>query len=440
MKLALITPKGVYFSNDPAIAEFFKSNLEANDHNSFAPRYAYWTGGSLGLLIVAALTPQEIEVEFIDENYEAIDFDKPYDVVALSAMTQQAVRAYEIADRFRAKGSTVVIGGMHATVLPEEAKEHADAVVIGEAEHTWPVLINDLSEGALKPFYKSDTLADMTKSPLPRYELLKKYNYSMIWVQTTRGCPRSCDFCAASNIYGKAYRHKTITQVLNEINYIRGLWNEPLINFADDNMFVDKKYAADLVARLSRMDLRWTAQTDVSVADDGSFLDLLQKSNCKILFIGFETLSKSGIIDAHGWKRNRIDAYPEIIRKIQSRGIGVLGAFIIGLDSDDTSVVDDVSRFIVDNRMYAAQISVLTPLPGTRLRERLEREGRIIPSKWNNYTFTDVNYLPARLTPAELQNGLLDVYKRVYSKEARRAVVLHFKDIYLKLHVQRVAE
>lgn len=434
-RLALITPKGVNFSTDEAFADFFKSCLNVNSDSVLMPtKYMYWSGGGVGLLIVAALTPEDIEVEYIDENYEDVNFDGQYDLVGITAMTQQAVRAYEIAAAFREKGIAVVLGGIHATVLPTEAKSHADSVVIGEVENVWQTLIKDFRNGELRPFYQSKSPVDLSQSPLPRYELLKKYDYKMIWVQSTRGCPRKCEFCAASNVYGTVYRRKPVGQILNEINYIRSLWAEPTINFADDNLFVDKAYSRQLVMKLGQTGLKWTAQTDLSVSDDDELLDLLRQSGCRLLFIGFETLTKNGQIDKHGWKQSRIHKYPEVIRKIQSRGIGVLGAFIIGLDSDTHSVVGDVSNFIIDNRLYAAQITVLTPLPGTALRQRLIDENRILSSDWRRYTFEDVNFRPTLMTPEELQRGVLEIYRRVYSKETRMAVMEHFKKIYADLY------
>jgi radical SAM superfamily enzyme YgiQ (UPF0313 family) len=401
------------------------------------PQRGYWSGGSLGLLIVAALTPETFKIDFVDENLDQIDFDAGYDLVGISAMTQQATRAYEIADGFRKRGVKVVIGGIHATVMAAEAKEHADAVVVGEAENTWPELVNDFMAGNMRPFYKSEAPVDLTKSPLPKYDLLKKYGYKMIWMQTTRGCPRDCEFCAASKIFGKAYRRKTVGQVLGEINYIRGIWSEPAVNFADDNLFVDKEYSRELVRRLAQTGLRWTAQTDMSVAEDDSFLETLGNSGCKHLFIGFETLSKEGKVDKHGWKNSRIEKYPEIIKKIQSRGVGILGSFILGLDDDDTSVFDNLSDFIIDNRLYAAQVFALTPLPGTSLRKKLLDEGRVLSSEWSRYTFFDVNFMPKRMTPEELQEGILRVYKRIYRPEVRMSVVKYFKSIYAKLYEQK---
>jgi radical SAM superfamily enzyme YgiQ (UPF0313 family) len=438
MKLALITPKSVFFSNDDRIARLFESNVKIAADSFLMPQRGSWSGGSLGLLIVAALTPPDFEIIYIDENYEEINFDAGYDLVGISAMTQQAARAYEIADEFRKRRVKVVAGGIHATVMPEEAKEHTDAVVIGEAENTWPELIDDFGKKKMKSFYISTAPADLTKSPIPKYDLLAKYDYKIPWIQTSRGCPRDCEFCAASKVYGKKHRHKTVDQVMREINYVRGLWNEPLIYFADDNMFLNRSYAYELVTRLKNTELRWLAQTDVSAIEDDEFLDLLRVSHCKMLFLGFETLSHEGKIDKHGWKQKRIEKYPEIIKRVQSRGIGVLGSFIIGLDSDDSSIFESLSDFIINNRLYAAQVFVLTPLPGTRLRERLLKENRILSSDWAKYTFFDVNFMPKKIKPEELQAGILEIYKRIYTKEARMAVVNHFKKIYTTLYKTEV--
>lgn len=433
-KLALISPKNVLLNSDSDTTSFFRTSYDPVKETAIDPmKFIYWSGASLGLLIVAALTPSYFSIDFIDENYEQIKFDANYDLVGISAMTQQAVRAYEIADEFRKRGTTVVIGGIHATVMSEEAKEHADAVIVGEAETLWPHLINDFIKGRLKPYYRSMEPIDLAQSPLPRYELLKKYDYRMFWIQTTRGCPRDCEFCAASKVYGKNYRYKNIEQVIVEINFIKRLWKEPLINFADDNMFVNKAYSRELIKKLKEAGIRWAAQTDVSIAEDDGLLRLLRESGCTLLFIGFETLSVKNQLDNHGFKQNRIKKYPEIIQKIQSYGIGVLGAFIIGLDEDDMSIVDDISSFIIDNRLYASHISILTPLPGTRLRERLLKENRILSNDWSRYALTNVNFIPKKMTPKELEQCLLKIYKRVYNKDVRSSVVRHFMGIYADL-------
>ncbi len=434
MRIALIVPKGVLFGSEKRTEAFFRKILSETASDPLVPRYSSWSGGSLGLLIVAALTPPDVHVDYYDENYEPLDLTATYDLVAISLMTQQATRAYQIADAFRSRGIPVVLGGIHATVMPHEAKEHADAVVIGEAENTWPVLIEDHRAGTMRQFYRSPGPFDLRMSPIPRYDLLKKYDYKMIWVQTTRGCPRDCEFCNATNVFGKILRHKTIEQVIAEIRYIKELWKQPFLHFADDNMFVDKSYSRELVGALSGQKVKWTAQSDFGVSEDEAFLDQLRSSGCRVLFIGFETLTKENMLDRHGWKRGHIESFPKIIDRIQSHGIGVLGAFIVGLDQDDRTVFDQLHDFITGSNLYAAQITVLTPLPGTRLRARLEKESRVLPHPWERYTMVDVNFLPKRMTAEELQSGIKDLYQRIYRKDTRAAVMGHFRGIYRRLH------
>ncbi len=429
MKIALISPESTTMSRDKAFVNFYESNKEVTGHRQ------RFTGLSLGLLIIAALTPKSFEIQFIDENYDPVDFSKKYDLIGITAITQQATRAYQIADKFREKGITVVIGGIHATVLPEEVKEHADSVVIGEAEETWPQFIDDFINRNIKPFYRQTGLVDLTKSPIPRYDLLDPEKYKAVWIQTTRGCPHDCEFCAASRIYGSTYRYKTVDQIVDEMNYIKSIFGKVWINFADDNMFVNRKYSKELVTRLISFNLRWFAQTDISVAEDNELLGLLRKSGCVVLFIGLEAVSEEDLssIDKHGWKRKHFEKYSEYIKKIQSYGIGVMGAFIVGLDSSNITVFEKIADFAVDNCLYSTQVTILTPLPGTRLRERLEQEDRILHSSWDNYTSFDVNFKPKQMTIQQLQSGLLDTYKKVHSKEAVLKRAKYFKEVYLKL-------
>jgi len=438
MKIALISPKGRLFSNEPRLLQFWENAKVKNGSKLLSPHFSLWAGFNLGLLVIAALTPKRFHVELIDENLNlnGIDFEKYYDLVAITTITQQATRAYEIADEFRKRGCKVIIGGIHATIIPHEAKMHADSVVIGEGEGLWPQLLNDFLDNKIKPFYSTRNLFNLRKSPIPRYDLLNPKDYKVIWLQASRGCPFDCEFCAASKIFGIKFRHKTIEQVIKEIKVIKKIWKNPQINFSDDNMFIDRKYVVELIKRLIPLKIRWAASTDISVAKDESFLKLLRKAGCMILFIGFESLSKKGLstIDRYGWKCKQLDNYAAYVEKIQSYGIGVQGAFILGLDSDDASVFKKTSDFIVNNNFYAAQITVLTPLPGTRLRERLDREKRLLPEgNWDRYSFLDVNFIPKRMSSKDLQDGILKVYQEVYSKENRFKIASHFKKIYTNL-------
>lgn len=425
MKLALISPAKFIWSDDRELREFWNQSKELGFYrNNFS-------GISLGLLIVAGLTPPSFEIEFIDQNFDEIDFGKPYDLVGISATTQQANGAYAIADEFRRRGNKVVLGGIHATCLPEEAKQHADSVVIGEAEVLWPRLLEDFEAKRLQPFYQCDEIVDLRNSPIPRYDLIKGKEVKVIWLQTTRGCPHDCEFCVASNVYGRKYRHKEVEQILSEIDFIKRYFPRTRFGFGDDNMFVNRKSSKELLTKLIPKNVRYLAQTDISVAEDDELLGLLKRSGCIALFIGFESLDVHNFetINKDRWKARYLDRYPAYIEKIQSLGIGVMGAFVIGLEHDTTESLRDLGDFIVDSRFYAAQITVLTPLPGSRVRQRLERENRIFHSDWEKYTFLDVVYQPKNMTPQELQKALCEIYKKTYSKEAFKKRFDYFKKV-----------
>lgn len=394
-----------------------------------------YSGFSSALLVLAGLTPKSFKLTLVDENFEDIDFEQKYDLVAISTMTQQAWRAYEIADTFRRRGIKVVIGGIHATSLPGEAKEHADSVVIGEAEEIWKEVLKDAENNTLKPYYKNEKIIDLTKSPMPRYDLLKKEYYKIVWIQTTRGCPIDCEFCAASKVFGLKLRHKTIKQVIKEIKFVLSLKKNFRIGFADDNMLLDRKYATSLVKALKSLNIRWIAQTDISIAEDESFLKLLRNSGCAMLLIGFESLTEANFraFDRNSFKLKRLKNYHFYINKIQSFGIGIVGAFILGFDNDDTSIFDRTAKFIIKSHIFASQITVLTPLPGTRLRDRIEKENRLLDRNWNHYTFYDVNFVPKKMSFQQLQKGLLKVHKDVYDKKVLAGQVKYFKEIYNKI-------
>lgn len=431
MKIALILPKGVFSSNNHNLERFWEQSPEMVTYRHL------WSGFAPALLVIAALFPKDFDIELIDENFDDIDFDKSYDLVGVSAVTQRAKRAYQIADNFRKRGSKVIIGGIHPTVLPEEAKKHADTVFIGEAEETFKDFVPDFLNGNIKPFYRSLNPVDLLKSPLPRYDLLNPKNYKMVWIQTTRGCPINCEFCAASKIYGLKFRHKTVEQVINEVKMVKKIWGEshPIIGFSDDNMFMDRKYSYELLTSLKDLNIRWITQTSISIAEDEKLLRLLKESRCMMLFIGFESLSKQNLtsIDNHNYKLKYLNKYEDCVEKIQSCGIGVMGAFIVGFDSDNKSVFTKIVDFVLNNHLYGAQVTILTPIPGTRLRARLDKEGRLLDTDWDNYTFLDANYKPMGMTVDELQKGLLDIYKKIYNKRAHIEKVRYFKKLFSKL-------
>jgi radical SAM superfamily enzyme YgiQ (UPF0313 family) len=434
MRVALISPKGSFLGKSNAFKKFYA------DTKFFESYRNTWSGLTPGLLIISSLTPSSYKMEIIDENIDTINFSNNYDLVGISFMTQQATRAYQIADKFRSNNVTVVLGGIHATVMPEEAKIHADSVIIGEAEYLWPEFIDDFENHRIKPFYKSEKEVDLKDSPIPRYELIKDKNYRIIWIQTTRGCPHDCEFCAASKIYGHKYRKKSIEQVIEEVKLVRKIFGNIQIGFSDDNLFVDKHYSISLLEQLIPLKIKWVTQTDIFVAEKEEILNLLHKSGCSRLFIGFESLSEKNLkgIDKHNWKFHRLKKYSHYIKKIQSHGIGIIGAFILGLENDDISVFNKTENFILENFLADIQISILTPLPGTRLRRKLEKEKRILPTEWDNYTFWDVNFIHKILTKEQLENGVLKIYQNVNSEKAYLHKLKHFKEIHKSLLEQEM--
>ncbi len=424
-KICFINPKWQR-SIDPEFNEFWRTsvtpNLIRNTFSGFGP----------SILVLAALTPQEYEIEIIDEKLHQIDFDKSYDLVAITCCTQQATRAYEISRSFQRKNIKTVLGGIHPTVCCDEAEKNADSVVVGESEDLWPKLLNDFEAGKLKKNYRQTELSDLKKAPLPRYDLIKYLNHKSFWIQTTRGCPHDCNYCVASNIYGKRIRYKTVEQVVEEIKFIKSVDANPRISFADDNMFANKNYSKTLLEKIIPLNIRWLAQTDISVAEDMELLRLLKKSGCSILFIGFESISEYELAktNKNKWKAKKIKYYKEYIHRIQSLGIGIFGGFIIGFDSDDSGLISKTCDFIKDSNIYAPQISVLTPYPGCALREQLASQNRILDKDWIYYTALDVTFKPAKMSEKELQRQLISALKSIYNRKQLENNIRYFKEIF----------
>jgi len=424
-KICFINPKW-QICMDQEFNEFWETSVTPN-----LIRNTY-SGFGLSILILASLTPQEYEIEIIDENLHQVDFNKNYDLVAITCCTQQATRAYEISKKFQSKKIKTVLGGIHPTVCSDEALKNADSVVVGECEDLWPKLLRDFEAGELKKKYKQMELYDLKKAPLPRYDLIENLNYKMFWIQTTRGCPHDCNFCVASNIFGKIFRFKSVEQVVEEIKFIKSVNINPRISFADDNMFVNKIYSKSLLEKIIPLNIRWFAQTDISVAEDMELLILLKKSGCSILFIGFESLSEDELkkSNKNNWKAKKVKHYEEYIHKIQSMGIGIFGAFMIGFDSDDVGSINDTCDFIKESKIYAPQISVLTPYPGCALREQLVDQNRILDKDWNYYTGLDVTFKPNKMSEKELQGQLVSSLKSIYNREHLENNIRYFKEVF----------
>jgi len=379
---------------------------------------------SLSLLTLAALTPDEFDIEYIEivDINEIDELPGPFDLVAISTYSAQVFEAYKLADRYCKLGVKTVIGGPHVTSVPEEAKEHCDCVVVGEGEPVWKNLLRDLENGKLLPYYNSfDKNYHLKNSPIPRFDLLDPDKYNRLTVQTSRGCPYKCEFCAASILISKKYKQKPAEKVLEEIREIKKLWQHPFIEFADDNTFVNKTYWKELLKHLRHEKIKWFTETDISVAEDDQLLALMRESGCQQVLIGFESpvgIDLNGIELRKNWKSTQFEKYKQAINKIQSHGITVNGCFILGLDGQDKSIFNKVFEFVKDSGLYEVQITILTAFPGTPLYERLIKDNRIIKNgDWKKCTLFDVNYYPMDMTVKELENGFRDLVEKLYSDE-----------------------
>lgn len=367
----------------------------------------------LSTSLLAGLTPSRHEISIIDESISEIDFDQKVDLVAITAITPLAPRGYEIADQFRQRGKKVVIGGIHASWLPEEAKNHSDGVAIGEADETWAEILEDAEAGRLKPFYRQKERTDLSRLPIPRRSILPRKGYLFHnLIQTTRGCPYDCEFCSVTALHGRTYRMRPVSDVEKEIQSLER--SKAYIFFVDDNIVGNLSYARELLTMLSHYRLRWVSQGPIHIAENEEILSLMAKAGCHGLFIGFESLREENL-DMMGKRINRVEMYEKGIQRLHDAGIGVYGSFVFGYDYDDVSVFDEFLKFADRNRIEGAFLPILTPFPGTRIYQRLKQEGRLLTENWSKYDMATVVFQPKRMTVEELQEGFWKVNRSFYS-------------------------
>ncbi len=367
----------------------------------------------LTLPYIASYIPEDIPVEFIDENTTPIDFNTDADCIFLTALSVSSIRAYEIADKFRQKGKKVVIGGVHASMLPEEAAAHADAVVIGECEPIIDQLISDLRNNTLKPVYQSLEKAGLCQYKPARRELVSNENYRFLYsIETGRGCPYNCDFCSTTSFFGAKQRYRSVEDVVNEIKQHK----MKSVFFTDDNITNNSKRAKELFKALIPLKIRWVGQGSINTARDPELLDLMKKSGCFLLLVGFESLDPENIGDNTGKQKvNRVDEYEKDIKAFHRHGIGLIGCFVQGFDNDTEQTFDRTYRFIQKNNIDVVQVSILTPFPGTKLCEKMDNENRVIHKDWERYDVAHVTYIPKKLTSTELRLYYNKLSKKVYS-------------------------
>lgn len=363
----------------------------------------------LTLGVISALTPPEIEVDVVEEEIEEVKSDKSYDLVGISCMTAVAPRAYQLSSVFRKKGAKVVLGGIHPTVMPDEAIAHCDCVVMGEAEGCWGELIDDFRQNRLKKFYQSFNF-DLAKFPIAKLN----HNHTPFHVTPifcTRGCPYSCEFCSVTDLYGKKLRHRKVQDIVKEIV----TRDSKKFFFLDDNIMGDVKFAKQLFTALSDLRIRWVGQASISLVKDKALLNLAKKSGCAGLFIGLESVCSDNLKKLRKTPDNAED-YIQAINIIRDAGILFHASLVFGFDDDDKSIFEKTLVFLEKTKIPSATFNILTPYPGTAIFERFKKEGRLLSQNWQDYNHRTVVFRPKNMTPEELAEGFIWLGKNFYTK------------------------
>jgi radical SAM superfamily enzyme YgiQ (UPF0313 family) len=379
----------------------------ASEDSAYLPR--------LGLGVLAALTPPEDEVIYTDDLVRPFDVErdvKDVDLVGISVDSKTARRSYQIARAYRRRGVKVVMGGIHATAVPEEAAAFADAVVVSEAEDLWPELLRDFKRGELKRIYRGP-LPSMAGKPNARRELFTSRKYIPFQVvQTMRGCPYPCEFCSVSTANGTTMRMRPVAEVVAELESLG-----KLIMFADDNVMIHRKYAQELFGKLAPLGKHWIGQCSLAAVKRLENVRLMAESGCKALFIGFESIDEE-TVRFTGKRQNRPSEYREVLEMLHEHGISTWGSFVFGFDTDDPEVFDRTVEFGIDMQLTMALFAILTPYPGTRLYRRLKAEGRLTDERWwlrPDHDAGSPYFVPARMSRERLHEGWMRAWERFYA-------------------------
>lgn len=398
MKIVLISPKGPLYRHRGGI---FKKNL----------RYA-----PLTLTTLAAYIPPELyaSVEIVDEGIEDVDMNIQADLIGMTVITGSSIRAYVLADHFRSRGIPVVLGGPHITLIPEDAAPHADSIVVGYAEDTWPRLLRDFAAGSLQPRYDQAPGLSLADRPFPKREMMKKQHYLTTHVfEATRACVHSCDFCVVPTAWGIKPYLKPVEDVVADI---KGHWGSRII-FLDLNLIADKEYAAKLFEALIPLKVNWFGLSTTLLGKDIPLLELAARSGCTGLLMGFESITPENLKRSlKGF--NSPDHYKELTALLHQYGITLMACFTFGLDSDTPEIFMQTAKFAIDAGIDLPRYAIVTPFPNTGLYKRLESENRILTKNWELYDAQHVVFQPKQMTPQELYDGHEKAWKYTYSYSA----------------------
>ncbi len=373
-------------------------------------------------LVLASLTPDDVEVQILDEAYEDIDFDVKADLVGITCLTYTANRAYEVSSAFRKRGIKTILGGVHTSMMPQEASRYADTIVIGEADEIWPEIVRDFQNGNLKSRYEAEKRPDISKLP-PANRSLLKGSYFIDTIQTARGCPNTCKFCSVHRYNGASYRYRDMDIVIREIEHMK----KTQIMILDDNIVGrgqnSYKRALELFNRMKPLKKKWAAQTCINIADEPELLKAAGDSGASIFLIGFESINQKSI---EGFNKNVnlkpdgvITNYEDSIKKIHDNGIAIIGSYMFGMDTDFPDTFERTVEFVMKNEIDAVQFCIATPYPGTVFYEEMNGNNRLFmnnyPQDWNVYNGFVMTFQPQVTDVDDLYYQLFDAYKAVSS-------------------------
>ncbi len=370
-----------------------------------------WIMG-LTLPYLAGLTPKGIEVELLDDRMDEISYDGGYDLVGITTTISTSYRAYHISSEFRKRGVPVVLGGFHATLMPEECLEHCDAVVEGEGEYSWPELLDDFSRGRMKRRYKAEKYHDLKNLPAPRWELLdrKKYIVPFLPLMTTRGCPFECSFCEVPLVYGTRYRHRPIGEVIEDVKRIP----TGKIQIVDDNIAASHDYARELFRALAPLEVRWSCLWTINTARDLELLDLAARAGVYHVNIGIESISQKSLATINK-KQNKVRDYVDMLRELEKRGSFYSLNFMFGLDEDTSEIFAETKVFLKQLRVPMVFFNTPIPREGTAMHRQLAEEGRIVNPFVDRYLGMECLFAPKHMTAKEVVDGLWSSYQDFYA-------------------------
>ncbi|MCK4365204.1 MAG: B12-binding domain-containing radical SAM protein [Thermoplasmatales archaeon] len=407
------------------------------------PSLIYFYHKALTIPILAALTPKEHTIEIDEGQFKDINFDNPCDLVAISTITRYALNAYEIADEFRKRGIPVVLGGYHPSALPDEAKQHADSVVIGEAEETWPQLLKDFQNGKIKPFYVPTRPVAPSLIPHPRLDILPKG--AGVGVHATRGCPYGCDFCSITHMkFRNKFRMKPVDFVIDEIKMIP---NKTFFLF-DNSVTINKKYSKELFRKMKGLNKKFIGYGNIDLfGKDEEFLKLASEAGATMWMIGLESIYQE-TLDYVGKKTNIVKEYISTIKKIHDYGMLIFGLFAFGFDTDKLDIFDTTDAFVSKSEIDVPYFHTLSPEPGTPIYKKLDAEGRILTKDWSKYSQADeVVFQPKHMTPEELlyntyrlrenQYKLSNCFNRIY-RARKIGTYVFFESAWSNLYMRHI--